>query len=60
MADERSRTISEAPIRPEHRCMRCRRRWLGRSPYRPVHCPRCKSATWDRPAGVIAPRRGAA
>ncbi|HEV3258372.1 MAG TPA: hypothetical protein VG013_15945 [Gemmataceae bacterium] len=30
------------------RC-RCGHEWLPRGPEKPRVCPKCKSATWDRP-----------
>jgi predicted Zn-ribbon and HTH transcriptional regulator len=32
-----------------YRCERCGHQWVPRMAERPVICPRCKSARWDRP-----------
>lgn len=30
-------------------CVRCAHQWLPKKPERPLICPKCKSAYWDRP-----------
>lgn len=32
-------------------CQRCGHTWRARYSRRPVICPKCKSAYWDRPRG---------
>jgi predicted Zn-ribbon and HTH transcriptional regulator len=33
-----------------YRCERCSHEWLPRNKVKPVICPKCKSAYWNRPA----------
>lgn len=40
----------------ERRCTRCRHRWLPRKTSKPVTCPNCSSAYWDRPKGLVKVR----
>jgi DNA-directed RNA polymerase subunit RPC12/RpoP len=36
-------------ILPKFLCCRCQHEWHPRKPERPVVCPRCKSAWWNKP-----------
>ncbi len=40
---------------PGYNCLRCEHRWIPRKPDRPIRCPSCKSAYWDRP--VTSPQQ---
>ncbi len=31
------------------RCLKCRYEWIPRKPGRPLTCPKCRQAGWDRP-----------
>jgi rubrerythrin len=40
---------NEIVIVPRWTCVRCGHHWIGRIPSRPVRCPMCRQAKWDKP-----------
>lgn len=38
---------------PTFHCLRCDHGWIPRKPKKPLICPKCKSAYWDRPRKVV-------
>ena len=32
-----------------YQCERCSHKWLPRKKEKPIICPKCKSAYWDKP-----------
>ncbi len=31
-----------------YKCKRCKHEWAGRKPTKPITCPKCRSAYWDK------------
>ena len=42
---------------PQWECVRCGHTWTPRKQTRPVQCPNCKNAQWDRPQETEAEGR---
>lgn len=32
-----------------YKCERCKHKWVPRNNRKPIICPKCKSAYWDKP-----------